>query len=245
MTTESNYNLIKMPSRKYSKKNMAPSDTESINTEDFESESESESGRNGAYGKHVRIVDKDDIALRTSSIEGAGKGVFCKRGIPARTILPFYALIKKLSHVKDGTDHSYFMSVSYMNSNNEARCIQTLIADGNPTLSCTKKLPRSLRAASYVNESTKAAPNCVFVKNPCISKQDVINSHREKKPIPVTLLVVPRDLQEGEELLTMYGPDYKRTYNVWIDKKGYKDKIVDLAHEIVDENKCQIAQYLK
>lgn len=217
------------------------SDTESIRTEDIESEAYSEDDEDLT----VRIVDKDDVALRNSEIEGAGKGVFCKKDIEAGTILPYYAQIKKLSNVKDEDDDTYFMSVTYVNSEDQTRNIQSMIADGNPTLPSIKRLSRSLRAASYVNEGSSTPPNCVFVNNICLSKDDIIKAYREKKPIPITLLVVPHDLEKGDELLTMYGSDYERDYKVWRDRKGYRDSIVNLAHEIVEECRDEIDELLK
>lgn len=36
----------------------------------------------------VRIVDKDDVALRESGVKDTGKRGFCKRDMSAGTILP-------------------------------------------------------------------------------------------------------------------------------------------------------------
>lgn len=213
---------------KHKKKDMSdPSDTD---TDDIESEAYTEE-----EGLTVRLVDKDEVALRNSEIEGAGKGVFCKRDIVAGTILPYYALVKKLSDVTEEDDDTYYMSVTYVNDQNKVRNIASMVADGNPTLPAVKKLSRNLRAASYVNEGSTSPPNCVFVNNICLSKDDIVKAYREKKPIPITLLVVPYDLDQGDELLTMYGSEYERDYKVWRDRKGYKDTIVNLAHEMVEE----------
>ena len=217
-------------------------DTDSIRTEDIESEAYSDDGEDEL---NVRLVDKDDVALRNSEIEGAGKGVFCKRDIEAGTILPYYAIVRKLSDVKEDEDDTFFMSVTYVNEDDKTRNILSMIADGNPTVPSLKKLPRQLRAASYVNEGSTSPPNCVFVNNLCLSKNDIIKAYREKKPIPITLLVAPHDLDKGDELLTMYGSDYERDYKVWRDRKGYKDSLVNLAHEIVEECRDEIAEALK
>ena len=217
-------------------------DTESIRTEDIESEAYSDDGEEEL---NIRLVDKEDVALRNSEIEGAGKGVFCKRDIEAGTILPYYAIVRKLSDVKEDEDDTYFMSVTYVNEEDKTRNILSMIADGNPTMPSLKKLPRQLRAASYVNEGSASPPNCVFVNNICLSKNDIIKAYREKKPIPITLLVCPHDLDKGDELLTMYGSDYERDYKVWRDRKGYRDSIVNLAHEIVEECRDDIAETLK
>ena len=214
------------------------SDTESIRTEDIESESDDEE-------LNMRLAHKDDFALRNSQIEGAGRGVFCKRDISAGTILPYYALVRKLSDVKDDHDDTYFMSVTYINEENKTRNILSMIADGNPSIPCLKELPRELRAAPYVNEGSTSPPNCVFVNNICLSKDDIVKAYREQKPVPITLLVVPHDLDKGDELLTMYGSEYDRDYKVWRDRKGHRDAIINLAHEIVEEYREEIAEALK
>lgn len=202
------------------------------------------SGDEGQEDLAARLVDKDDVALRNSEIRGAGKGVFCKRDIAAGTVLPYYALVKRLQDVDDDDD-TYFMSVTYVNEKNKVRNIASMVADGNPTLPAVKELSRNLRAASYVNEASDKPPNCVFVNNICLSKDDIVKAYRSGKPIPITLLVVPHDLERGQELLTMYGSDYERDYKVWRDRKGYKDAIVNLAHEIVEECKEDIAEFIK
>lgn len=192
----------------------------------------------------VRLVDKDDVALRNSEIKGAGKGVFCKKDFEAGTILPYYALVKRLEEAEEDDD-TYFMSVTYVNDKNKVRNIVGIVADGNPVIPAVKKLSRNLRAASYVNEGSTSPPNCVFVNNICLSKDDIVNAYRSKTPIPITLLVVPHDLERGDELLTMYGSDYERDYKVWRDRKGYKDSIVNLAHEIVEVCKDDISEMLR
>ena len=213
---------------------MSDSDTDEIQSEAYTEE-----------GLTVRLVDKDEVALRTAEIEGAGKGVFCKRDIVAGTILPYYALVKKLSDVTDEDDDTYYMSVTYVNAQNKVRNIASMVADGNPSLPAVKKLSRNLRAASYVNEGSTSPPNCVFVNNICLSKDDIVKAYREKKPLPITLLVVPYDLDQGDELLTMYGSEYERDYKVWRDRKGYKDTIVNLAHQMVEECREDIDDILK
>lgn len=188
----------------------------------------------------VRLVDKDDVALRNSEIRGAGKGVFCKRDMPAGTILPYYAVVTKLTEISDDDDDTYYMSVTYVNDENKTRNIASMVADGNPMKPPVKKLQRNLRAAAYVNEASATPPNCVFVNNICLSKSDIVNAYREMKPIAITLLVVPYDLEQGDELLTMYGSEYDRDYQIWRDRKGFKDTIVNLAHDIVSGNREEI-----
>lgn len=211
------------------------SETESIRTDDDLSEE---------VEVHVRLVTKEDICFKESRIENAGRGVFCKKNIKAGTILPYYAVVKKLADVGDESD-SYFMTVKYVNEEDRSRSISSMIADGNPTLPTLKKLSRHLRAAAYVNEASTSPPNCVFVNNTCLSKQDIISAYRAGKSIPITLLVIPHDLDEGDELLTMYGSDYEREYKIWRDRKGYRDAIIDLAHDIVRTNAEDLKKILQ
>ena len=204
----------------------------SVCTDDIESDSDSMDDEEDLT---VRMVEKDDIALRDSLVEDAGKGVFCKKNISAGTILPYYALIKKMSDVEEEEDDTYFMSVTYINDKDKTRNILSMVADGNPSIKAIKTLPRQDRAASFVNEASDSPPNCVFVNNLLLTKNEIVEAYREKKPIPITLLVIPHDLDKGEELYTMYGTDYERDYKIWRDRKGFREAIVNLAHEIVEE----------
>lgn len=217
----------------------ASDDERSVRTDDLESDSDSMEDEEDFT---VRLVEKDDIALRDSLAKNAGKGVFCKRDISAGTILPYYALIKKLSDVEEEEDDTFFMSVTYVNDKDKTRNILSMIADGNPSLKCIKALPRQDRAASFVNEASDVPPNCVFVNNLILTKNEIVQAYREKKPIPITFLVIPHDLEKGEELYTMYGSDYTRDYKVWRDRKGFKDAIVNLSHEICEECKDDIKE---
>ena len=215
------------------------SDDQSVRTDELESDSDSMEEEEDFT---VRLIEKDDIALRDSRAKDAGKGVFCKRDISAGTILPYYALIKKLSDVEEEEDDTFFMSVTYINDQDKTRNITSMIADGNPSLKSIMKLPRQSRAASFVNEASDVPPNCVFVNNLILTKNEIVQAYREKKPIPITFLVIPHDLEKGEELYTMYGSDYSRDYKVWRDRKGFKDAIINLAHEICEECKDDIRE---
>lgn len=213
----------------------------SMETDDYESNSDSVEEEDDFM---VRLVEKDDVALRDSLMDGAGKGVFCKRDILGGTILPYYALVKKLTEIDEDEDDSYYMSVTYINDSEKVRNIVSMVADGNPKLPCIKKLSRQFRAASFVNEASSTPPNCVFVNNILLTKADIVNAYRDKKPIPITLLVIPHDLDKGEELYTMYGSDYERDYKIWRDRKGFREAIVNLAHEMVEECKEDLRSML-
>ena len=208
-------------------------DEKSVCTDDIESDSDSMSEEEEDFV--VRLVEKDDIALRDSLLNDAGKGVFCKKNIPAGTILPYYSVVKKLSEVDEEEDDTYYMTVTYVNDKERTRNIISMVANGNPSLKSIKALPRQNRAAAYVNEASTHPPNCVFVNNLLLTKNDIVQAYREKTPIPMVFLVIPHDLDKGEELYTMYGRDYEREYTIWRDRKGYKDAIINLSHEIVEE----------
>ena len=185
----------------------------------------------------IRLVEREDIAVHTSLIKGAGKGVFSKRDIPPGTILPYFALVKKIQDVKDDEDDTYFMSVNYNTPNNKQKNLVAMISDGNPHLPCMKSLPRQFRGAPFVNEASETRPNCVFVNNLNITKEDIAKAYRNKRPLPLTFLVVPYLIEKGEELYTMYGSEYDRDYEVWQDRHGYTDAIVELSHEIVESGR--------
>lgn len=211
-----------------SRRTYISSDTES-SLSDF-----SETEDNIDHGIH--FVEKEDVSVRDSTIPRAGLGVICKRDLEAGTILPYYAVLAKRSEMNPATDDAFLMSVVYTNKHGQKKNLNGVVADGNPTKSALRKLPRNFRAASYVNEASESPPNCVFVTNPAISKRDLAKAYQNEIPVPVTLLVVPRFISKGSELFTMYGDQYNRDYRLWRDKNGYNDELISLGHEIVQKN---------
>lgn len=213
---------------------------DSLSSDDFES---SEDGTDiAAYP--LRLIEREDVMLRDSKIRGAGKGVFCRRDISPGTILPYYVELNKLSECAAGRDERYFMSVTYSNEDDKEKKLSSIVGDGNPRLSSMKSLQREFRAAPFVNEASTHPPNCVYVRNPSIRKEDVISAYRQRKPLAITLLVVPYHVEKGEELFTMYGSEYGRDYPIWKDKNGYMDAINEIAHSIVDGGSKDIVRNL-
>ena len=161
----------------------------------------------------VHLIEKKEYTIKDSTIPCAGSGLFSKRDIPAGTILPYNTFVKKYSGLSEDEDPTYFMAISYK-ENGKEKTLRNFITDGNPNL--FKGSKKNLSAAAYVNEASLYPPNCVFVTNPIITKESVINSYKYKKMITSSLLVVPFELKKGEELFTMYGPSYDtREYKQW------------------------------
>lgn len=185
----------------------------------------------------VRRVEPADISLKASSIPGAGNGVFAKRSLAAGTILPYYTIIQSVDSPDfDMMDDTYFMTASYMNASGKFRAINKVVANGDPSLEGLRRLRAVDRHASCINESSDNPPNCVFVNNPFITKNDIHDSLEKGYPTPITLVVVPYDIAKGSELFTMYGSDYSRGYKVWRDRKGIKDDLINVANDIVEFN---------
>jgi len=189
----------------------------------------------------VRIVRSDEVVIKESSIPGAGNGIFAKKNIPAGTVIPYYTIVK----IVDSPDFekvidTYFMTVTYMNSKGRYRTIGKLIADGNPDLPGIKVLRNAYRVSAFANESPIKPPNCIFVNNPAITKDKVYECLANNTPMVSTLLVVPRDIKRGEELFTLYGSDYDRSYKVWRDRGGQKDELIGLSHDIVEFHKDKV-----
>ncbi|ACH46815.1 unknown [Feldmannia species virus] len=205
------------------------SEADTVGSEDIFSESSHDT--DDGYSLH--LIQREDVSTRESQIRGAGLGVFCKKPLEPGTILPMYAVVRKVSEIDSTDDSSYYMSISYTNSRGDKRNLTNIVSDGNPNLPSLKKLPRNMRAASYVNEASRYPPNCIFISNPMLTKEDVTRAYRYKTPIVSALLVVPRFIGKGEELFTLYGKDFVRHYSPWSGKDEDTRELQDLAHEIV------------
>lgn len=193
----------------------------------------------------VRRAETHDVSLKTSSIPGAGKGVFAKRSIPAGTILPYYAVTQLVDSPEyESIDNTYFMTASYRNAAGKFRAINSVVANGDPSLSRLRKLRAVDRYASCINESSNSPPNCVFVNNPFLTKADIYESLSKgyPVPVPVALVVVPYDIDKGSELFTMYGSDYHREYKVWRDRRGIKDDLVYVSNDIVETHEDSVGE---
>ena len=189
----------------------------------------------------MRLVQREDVAIKQSLQTGAGKGVFAKTRLQEGVVLPYFALLKNTKEAVDNQDDdTYFMAVTYVNDGKKPRNISSLIADGNPKLKAMKRLKPEFKATTLVNESSNSPPNCIFVNNSILSKNDIVQAYLKNKLIPITLLVTVRDIQAGEELYSLYGSDYERDYKVWKDRNGIRNALVNRAHDIVDESRDQL-----
>jgi len=183
----------------------------------------------------VRSISSSDVVLRASSMPGGGNGLFARRRIPAGTILPYSTIVKLIDDpVIDEEDDTYFMTVTYLNDKKKFRTIGKLVADGNPRLKGLSSIPVCSRMASYVNESSTSPPNCIFVDNPGIDKDSVYKCLVSGKPMASTLLVIPHDIAQGEELFTLYGSDYNRGYKVWRDRRSIKSDLIIYSNDIAE-----------
>lgn len=193
------------------------------------------------YMTKFRPVSRGDVTVKKSSIPGAGKGVFCKRDVCAGTTIPYFGIAKKTGNVTEGED-GYCMSVTYVNERGKVRALPGTVVDGDPEQEELAELPKRFRAASMVNEAAHSNPNAIFVPNCSLCKEDIVTAYNEKQPINIALLVVPRGLKEGEEVLTMYGSDYDRGYEVYdVDTEENNDDINE-AHRIIESAKETIGE---
>ena len=189
-------------------------------------------------------VTKGDVSIKPSSVEGAGNGVFAKQDLPAGKILPYYAVVKKMSKIDDDDD-TYFMTITYTNENNKSRCLPGVVADGHPGQDEISSLPKWYRTASIVNEATTSAPNAIFIQNTNLTKDHIVECYKSKTPIVIALLVLPQDVTKGQELFTMYGSDYERDYEVYDVDTDESDDNINIAHDIVESNKENLGSCFK
>lgn len=183
----------------------------------------------------LNMIKEEDFVIKKSSVPGAGKGVFCKRDIPAGTCLPYTCMIFKSSELPDDVIDTYHMSVSFFTEEGEQKTYRNFVTDGNPKLACFKPYNKHKleTTAAYVNECSTYSPNCVFVTDPSVTKDMVKKMYKNKEVGSLVYLVIPEDLTKGTELFTLYGSGYNsRQYKVWRDRRGYVDNLVTKAHRI-------------
>ena len=182
------------------------------------------------------ILDSDGyFESRESTEVNGGYGVFCSKNILGGTVLPYFAIGRKVSEMEDDYDCTYCISAEFTDENGKVKSLRNVIMDGNPSLPEIQEHPMFLRMASLTNEATKNPPNAILLNNPCVTKDDIKNSLIENQPIPVMYLVVPFSLEEGTELFTLYGDDYgKRSYKKWRIKRKIFDRIFDASCEITE-----------
>lgn len=194
----------------------------------------------------IRLLEDGDCSIKKSSVEGAGKGLFSKKKLKGGTIIPYNTLIKKYNEVPEDEDDTYYMGVSYVCEKGEPRTIRGYVADGNPNQPFFKRKRNHLVSAAYVNEASSHPPNCVFVSNPIHTKENLKRLTKSKPELFAScFLVIPWDIEEGQELFTMYGSSYSsRKYKQWRDRKGYKNHLIDSSHAIIDNNKDYLREIM-
>lgn len=203
-------------------------------TDEEEDVSSSEDDDDDEYELHP--ISREDVSVRESTIPGAGMGVITKRPLKAGSMLPYYTLVKKVSQLPEGGDSCYYSNISYVNKDGKDKILSKMIGDGNPHIKPMKKLPREFRTAPYVNEAyDKVNPNIILVTNPTLTKEQIIKAYRHEKPLATSLLVLPQDVPKGQELLTLYGKDYKRNYHPWKGKKKLFTEFVQTAIDFTED----------
>lgn len=188
----------------------------------------------------MHILDEKDYVIKDSSVPNAGKGLFCKRDIPAGTMVPYNTIVKKEVELSEDEDRIYHMTISYF-ENNKEKYMRKFVSDGHPKY--FKGSKKKLSVGSRVNEASLYPPNCIFVVNPFVTKEDFINAYKNTDIITSCFLLVPFGLKKGQELFTMYGPSYGREYKQWRDRNGYRDNLIDEAHEIMNDKDNMLELY--
>jgi len=186
----------------------------------------------------MHLLEKKDYVIKKSSVPNAGKGIFCKRDIPAGTIITYNTIVKKCIELDEHENPTYHMTISYI-ENGKERSVRKFISDGNPKY--FKGSQKHLAAGAHVNEASQFPPNCIFVTNPFITKEQIYESYKTKNVLPSCFLVVPFELKKGQELFTMYGSCYNdRNYKQWRDRAGYRDRLIEEAHHIMNNNQTEL-----
>ena len=181
----------------------------------------------------LRPVQENEIELRASSIPGAGTGLFAKKKLKAGTMLKYVAILYKVNEIEENTDETYFMSVRYT-ENDISKCARNTIGNGDPSIPPMNGMKKVDTACSYINEASIMPPNCIFVANEHLTKADIKKYHKESKPVSIAYMIIPFDIEIGEELFTTYGSSYGREYKVWRDRHGYRGNLENVAQEMVD-----------
>lgn len=185
----------------------------------------------------VFLLNKDGVfECRKSSIKGAGNGVFCAKKVKSGTILPYFGITIRDNDEND-QDRTYVISADYMTKFGNQRTARSLSVDGNPRLPEINRLETFKKLACQTNEaSAGSVPNCLLMSNPRISRADIKRSLLKKVPIPVSYIVVIKDLPRGTELLTSYGDEYGERDGYIpckLSRKAYRP-MVDRAYKHID-----------
>lgn len=185
----------------------------------------------------VFVLDKNGIfECRKSALSGAGNGVFCCKNVRVGTILPYYGITIDDDDYQDDSRRTYVIAADYTTAYGNKRTAKGLSVDGDPRLPQIRRLEEFKKLACQINEASNLSlPNCILVSNPGISKADIKRSLVKKVPIPITYIVIIKDLEKGTELLTCYGEDYgERSYSPCKISRRTHRELVDRAYKCVD-----------
>ena len=151
-------------------------------------------------------------AVRTA--RGKGRGVFATRIIPRGSVLPVVGMVVTRASRKRKPSCYGLESVFVLEDGYEAH-LPDLILDGDPTLHGLAELHPTWHLGSMVNEARRVVDiNMELQANPRLTPSHFRHAYVNELPVAGMFYVVTRDVQPGEELLTRYGPSFKRAYKV-------------------------------
>jgi len=185
----------------------------------------------------VFVIENGDLFRVEDSTQGSGSGsgVFCSEDVEPGTILPYYAVAFK-EKGSDDIDRTYVMSADYLSAKGNHRTLTGYSMDGNPEIEKMKDVEPYKKMAAQINEASFGnVPNCLFVSNPSITRQEIKDSLINSTAIPITYVVVMDKIQKNTEMVTCYGKDYgDRDYKPCKMKKRKFQETVDMAYEYVE-----------
>jgi hypothetical protein len=179
--------------------------------------------------------ERENKLVERKQTEKKGEGVFAKRTLTPKHRFIYYG--RQILQMDD-YDGEYVMEVMLGRSNNNLPL--RLFTDARPNLIETYNIP-PLMFASKVNEPSRGeSPNCEFVQ--------IVDNERQGKesrnPYDKHVFLRPtRNIAAGEELLTCYGPAYKRNYDVGCPEFAASD-YYSAPKQITDAEKEQTTAFL-
>jgi hypothetical protein len=169
------------------------------------------------------------VAVRP--VRGKGRGVFSTRTIPRGSVLPAVGMVVTRTSRKRKPSCYGLESVFVLEDDYVAH-LPDLILDGNPALPGLAELHPTWHFGSMINEARWVVDiNVELRANPRLTPSHFRHAYVNKLPITGMFYVATRDIQAGQELLTRYGPSFKRQYTV--EPRGEcPPQIEDLCKEV-------------
>lgn len=153
--------------------------------------------------------------LGVASTRGMGQGVFAMRQLTAGLVLPMVGVVRRKRDVKDTT---YAVASTYM-CGDRTLTMPDWVVDCDPSLPQLAALHPTWHLAAKVNEATWVRDvNCEMFENPRITPHDYVRGYQAHTPVVVAFYTLISDTPERQQLLTRYGPSFKRAY--WVEERG-------------------------